>query len=75
MVSAEATRKAALLQGSQYVDHPSLLQLEILKLQMSALTKANLNLVVAPDEMRTFLGSSLTGVPFFANAAKAVTGK
>jgi hypothetical protein len=57
LIENEARLKVAKSQGEQFDDHPGLLQIELAKLQMQALQKANITLLVAPSELSNVFSS------------------
>jgi regulator of protease activity HflC (stomatin/prohibitin superfamily) len=51
VIAAEAARKAAGMQGSQYGEHPSLLQIKLAEIQAGAIASAKISMVVAPEQL------------------------
>ncbi len=66
LVKAEANKQAAVKEGEQYQMNPALLELAKLRLQMEALSKAQL----VPPQMATLMTSGMAGMPmtFFSGS-------
>ena len=57
VIAAEGQRKAAAMQGSQYGEHPSLLQIRLAEIQAAVMAKASISIMVAPDQVSHAMGA------------------
>lgn len=68
LIQAEAEKQAALLRGQQFIENPKLFELEMLRLQMEALAKAQF----VPPQMASLMTSGMAASPFaFFNTSAA----
>lgn len=67
LIQAEAEKQAALLRGQQFLDNPKLFELEMLRLQMDALSRAQF----VPPQMAALMTSGMAASPFTFFGASA----